>query len=80
MSFWCVKVHNSASARNIRDDWVVGNWAAVPGSKRERSVRTTDMWPAVKHRRQVRRRSPTKRCSDRHAKHIPEISLEAVET
>lgn len=55
-------------SRRSADNWFVDNWGAVPGSKRERSVRITEILPVVKKRRQTCPRSPTKGRSDKRAK------------
>jgi hypothetical protein len=70
--------HYYASRRG-RDAWFLDHWGAAEGSKRQHAARITEMWPAVKNRRQVRPRSPIKGRPDKRAKPAPELSLEADE-
>jgi hypothetical protein len=71
-------LHNSPHVE--LDDWLVDNVSAVVECKREKTKRITEMWPAVKKRRQVRPRSPVKGRSGKRAKPRTEVSMEAVET
>jgi hypothetical protein len=67
------------ASRRGRDEWFLDHWGAAEGSKRQRTVRITEMWPAVKNRRQARSRSPIKGRPDKRAKPAPELSLQADE-